>query len=386
MKSNNTLLQMLILLLLLTGSTLTAAHADDDQEAHHSSHRHQVKRSLGTPGHVFVIVLENEGYDTTFGTHSPAPYLASELSAQGALLTQYYGIGHNSLDNYIAMISGQAPNPQTQSDCMFYSAWFGDTRLDGNGQVFGFGCVLPPNVFSVANQLQAAGLSWKGYMEDMGNDPMRDGGVACAHPVLNTQDKTQKAESGDNYAVRHNPFMYFHAIIDPPAECSRHVVNLTQLDNDLSTVTTTPNYAFITPNLCHDGHDATCADGSTGGLARADEFLQSMIPRILNSPAYQKDGLLIITFDESGLDDMTACCSETAGPNSLLPGILGPGGGRVGAVVLSPFIKPGTRSDQPYNHYAMLRSIEDWFGLPHLGYAGSDDLHAFGSDIFNANR
>src|SRR4051794_26575433 len=67
--------------------------------------------------HVFVIVLENEDAAVTFGPGSPAPYLATALPAQGQLLDQYYGIGHQSLDNYVAMLSGQAPNPQTQADC-----------------------------------------------------------------------------------------------------------------------------------------------------------------------------------------------------------------------------------------------------------------------------
>src|SRR5256714_14378063 len=70
--------------------------------------------------HVFTIVLENKGFDETFGPGSPAPYLSQTLPSQGELLTQYYGIGHASLDNYIAMVSGQAPNPDTQSDCNFY--------------------------------------------------------------------------------------------------------------------------------------------------------------------------------------------------------------------------------------------------------------------------
>src|SRR3954470_15827583 len=70
--------------------------------------------------HVFVITLENKGFDETFGPTSPAPYLSQELPAQGQLLTQYHGIGHASLDNYIAMASGQAPNVITQADCPFY--------------------------------------------------------------------------------------------------------------------------------------------------------------------------------------------------------------------------------------------------------------------------
>ena len=75
--------------------------------------------------HVFVIVLENKNFDETFGADSPAKYLNQTLLPQGKLLPQYYGTGHFSLDNYISMISGQPPNPQTQADCQFFNDWAG---------------------------------------------------------------------------------------------------------------------------------------------------------------------------------------------------------------------------------------------------------------------
>jgi phospholipase C len=336
------------------------------------------------PKHVFVVMLENQGYTTTFGPNSPALYLAQTLVGKGALLTQYYGIGHNSLDDYIALVGGQAPNPQTQGDCLAYSDWQGETRLDANGQLgpLGAGCVLPTTALSIANQLQASGLSWKAYQEDMGNDVTRDGSRTCAHPALNTQDGTQKASPTDGYAARHNPFMYFHAVTDDVVGCNAKVVNLNQFYVDLASLSSTPNLSFITPNLCNDGHDTPCANGSPGGLPQINAFLQTLVPKILNSPAFQRDGLLMILFDEAGTNDVAACCNEQPGPLSPLPGISGPGGGRVGAVLLSPFIRPGTVSNVPYNHYAALRSMEDIFKLPHLGFAGAAGLQSFGSDIF----
>ncbi|HEX7942389.1 MAG TPA: alkaline phosphatase family protein, partial [Gemmatimonadaceae bacterium] len=90
----------------------------------------------------------------------------------------------------------------------------------------------------------------------------------------------------------------------------------------------------------------------------------------------------IVTFDEALSIDASACCNERSGPNTSRAGINGPGGGRTGAVLLSPFIKPGTVSDAPYNHYAMLRSVEDIFGLPYLGYAGQAGLASFGGDVY----
>lgn len=334
--------------------------------------------------HVFVIVLENKGYAQTFGAGSQAPYLSRTLVAQGALLTQYYGIGHNSLDNYLAMISGQAPNPQTQADCPVFSDWLGTATPDADGQVTGTGCVYPAAVKTVAGQLEAAGFAWRAYMEDMGNDLARDGRATCSHPAINAQDGTQKAAVGDQYATRHNPFMYFHSVIDDQANCDARVVPLSALDADLATAAATPHYVFISPNLCNDGHDdPTCVDSTTaGGLVAADRFLQTWVPKILASEAYRQDGLLIIAFDEASTSDASACCGQPTGPNTPQPGITGPGGGRVGAVLLSPRIRPGTVSDVPYNHYSLLRSVEDLFGLTHLGYAAQQGLAAFGGDIF----
>jgi phosphatidylinositol-3-phosphatase len=333
-------------------------------------------------GHVFVIVLENEDAGSTFGPASQAPYLAQTLTADGAFVPGYYGIGHASLDNYVAMVSGQAPNLVTQADCpLSLDVLPGLPTSDG--QVLGQGCVYPAAVKTVADQLSARGLTWGGYMEDMGNDPVRDNGTTCAHPATGHPDQTQQASPTDQYATRHNPFVYFHSITDDAAQCAARDVPLTRLPADLAAASTTPNLTFITPDLCHDGHDAACADGGPGGMPAADAFLREWVPRITGSPAYQSDGLLAIVFDEAA-SDSSACCGERPGPNTPAPGAQsgGPGGGRTGAVLLSPFIRPGTTSDQQYNHYSLLRSIEDSFGVARLGCAAAPDLRAFGSDVF----
>ena len=157
------------------------------------------------------------------------------------------------------------------------------------------------------------------------------------------------------------------------------------LPQDLAQASSTPNYVFITPDLCGDGHDATCADPKRpGGLAGIDQFLQQWVPKITSSPAFtQENGLLAIIFDEAATSDTSSCCGEIAGPNSPKPGINGPGGGDTGAVLLSPCITPGTVTKEQYNHYTLLRSIEDLFGLAHLGYAGLSGERSLGSDVFN---
>jgi hypothetical protein len=195
----------------------------------------------------------------------------------------------------------------------------------------------------------------------------------CRHPAIGAVDPTLIARKGDMYATRHNPFVYFHSIIDTPA-CRQNVVDLMHLDNDLESADATANFVFITPNLCHDGHDSPCVDGEPGGLKSADQFLAQLVPKILAAPAFKADGMLIITFDEAEIGDAASCCGTPK-----------PGGGRIGALVISARSKPGTTNKKPYNHYAMLCSIEDVFGLPHLGKAGAKGLKCFGKDVYDAS-
>ena len=349
--------------------------------------------------HVFVIMLENESYASTFGDPAADPYLARTLPSQGALLQDYYGTGHESNDNYISIVSGQPPNAENQADCQVFSDFAGAVTLS-DGAEAGEGCVYPANIQNIGTQLSAKGLNWKAYEEDMGNDPNREA-AACGHPAVNAQDKTQSAETGDGYATRHDPWVYFHSVIDDQTYCDRHVVALgtpsgampaaalageTGLATDLRQISTTPAFSFITPNLCDDGHDYPCTNQPSGAsaLADIDAFLQTWVPKITGSPAFRRDGLLEITFDESDgpQSDSSACCAEQPGPGSPLPGITGPGGGKVGAVLLSPYIKPGTVSTVPYNHYSSLASWESLFGLSRLADAVTVSS-TFGSDVFS---
>jgi phosphatidylinositol-3-phosphatase len=313
--------------------------------------------------HVWVVVLENKGYAETFAAGSPAPYLSRTLRRRGALLTRYYGTTHVSLGNYIAMVSGQAANAATRADCPDFVP-LSPGRRGRFGQAIGEGCVYPRWVRTVADQLTARGRSWRAYQEDI---PRR-----CARPAIASADTMHAAEVGRQYATRHNPFVYFRSVLDS-GDCTRHDVSLRRLPADLRSKRRTPNYSFITPNLCHDGHDAPCVDGRPGGLRSADAFLRTWIPRITRSPAYRR-GLVVITFDEAEGGDSSSCCGQ----------VRGDGGGRTGTVLLSPFIAPGTVSRTPYNHYGLLRSVEDLFGLAHLGLAGRPGTLGFGDDVYTA--
>jgi len=447
---------------------------------HHGHDRPPVVRAALPPGaikHIMVVELENESAETTFGPDSPATYLNGTLLKQGELLRHYYATGHASLDNYIAQISGQAPSEETSADCLGPATdpetLIGSYTdlLPGNldpdqqrypGQVDGHGCIYPASVQTIADQLDALyppdrhshEAAWRAYAEDMGNQvsgreigtPDPQGGLDCAHPPLNGVDNTNAAspatatEPADQYATRHNGFMYFHSIIDNSRECDANVVPLGEaqigkpsrldgmrlddtfsghLADDLAHQSTTPRFGWITPNLCNDGHDSTCAGPNTigetgagaGGLHGVDQFLAHWMPLLMASPAYRSGQMLVVvTFDESESGDASACCGETPGPNNPTPGFSplltsiyeqfglpipdpAPGGGEVGAVLLNPrYIEPGSVDDTGYyNHYSALRSFEDLLGihdggvdgLGHLGFAAAPGLAPFGRDVFN---
>jgi hypothetical protein len=320
-------------------------------------------------------------------------------------------------------------------------------------------------VKTIDNQLDSqypstVGRNWRSYAEDMGNNPTRDGGTAdplggtdCAHPVQTNGtavDNTNNATATDQYANRHNPFVYFHSVIDNTSSCNANVVPLGtvtvgtngapdtfagHLAQDLATPATTPRFAFVTPNLCDDGHDpsspgGTCTGtntegGKTGGLTAANLWLKHWMPLILNSPAYQSGHMLVvITSDEASLNDSHAGDNEQPGPGitnpgyspllnvpipafggltyyqllhvpGITPGVVPPtgtlpGGGQIGALLLNPvYVHTNTTSTTgSYNHYSALRTYEDLLGINtggadghgHLGFASTST--PFGTDIF----
>ena len=183
--------------------------------------RSTVVRAALPPGkinHIIVIEFENEGFATTFGPGSVATYLNGALRGEGELLQNFYATGHDSLDNYIAQVSGQAPTEDTQADCADNGFAFANVvpgTPDANqalnpGQVDGEGCVYPSAVKTIANQLGAKYppnrktdvASWRAYEQDMGNTPARDGGVPdptggtdCGHPGIGATD-TELQPSG----------------------------------------------------------------------------------------------------------------------------------------------------------------------------------------------
>jgi hypothetical protein len=339
--------------------------------------------------HVFVIMLSDQPYAPVFGPDSSAGYLQA-LERRGELLVRYYAVAHRQLANGIALVSGQGPTLATEANCTAYVDVTPAT-LGAQQQVAGDGCVYPAKTETLAGQLTAKHLTWRAYVQGM--DEAGSSSGACAHPPLGAAD-TSSAPSpgGQPYATLRNPFVYFHSLIDSPT-CAADDVGLSDLSADLSSSKRTPSLSYIVPDRCHDGSPGPCPGGAAGGLPAADGFLRQLVPKILGSSAYKDGGLLVITVDQAPTTgefaDSSSCCGQPRFPNLPVPtGVaasLPPeGGGQVGALLLSPFVKAGTTNQEPYNHFSLLRTIEDLFGLKHLGYAADAHVGSLEPSLFAA--
>ena len=305
--------------------------------------------------HVVVLTEENENASTTFAAGSPATYLKG-LRGKGVFLPGYYGTTHLSLGNYLAMVSGQGPQPLSISDCSTVSLWT---------------CVQPQGLVgqgrNLADQLEAAGLSWKSY-QDGPSTP-------CFHGPYTVGDLSPDPYQGNsttgakNYADRHNPFIYFPDVIENQPRCDAHQRPFADLSSDLA-VGTLPAFSFITPDTCHDGHDGVCAGGTTGGLVAADAWLQANLPPLLDYLA-ANNGLLVINFDEGSTPGSPAEVLAAPSDYSCSACASLGAGGRTGAVLVSPRLPQGATVATGYDHYSLLRAVEDSFGIAeHLNNAG----------------
>lgn len=352
--------------------------------------------------HVFLIVLGENGYEETFGTTATAPYLAKTLPEQGELIPNYYAVTKGDLANQIALISGQGPTLETAADCpSFTDVVPGTESATVPGQVEGAGCVYPATTESLPSQLVAKKLKWKAYLEDIGNGEAAGQPATCRHPALGTPDTSQLPVPGDAYVTWRNPFVYFHSITDG-SECAAAVVGLDRLTTDLTKKVNkqTPTLSYIVPSACHDGGELPCEPGQLAGPAATEEFLKAVIPEITSSAAYKENGLIAITSAQArqtgATPDASSCCISPHYPN-LPPapeteaetGLVKAtgGGGKVGLLLISPFVKPGSVNETvTYNHFSLLLTIEELFGFEKLGYAAEPALLPFDETVFNAGE
>jgi hypothetical protein len=280
-----------------------------------------------------VIVLENTNYSDVFGAKAgEAPYLNALANAH-VRHDAYYGIAHVSLGNYIGMVSGQIPSVLDHADCPPYKL-----------------CVR--NGPTIGQQLDAAGRTWRGYFQSMP--------APCTFPT-GTTDNYQ-----NGYATRHNPFVYFHQVVDNHAYCSAHDVPYTAFNPDLTSLSGPPNLSFIVPDTCDDGHDANCNTSGRTQIQNFDAWLAANVPPILAYMGTHSGSALFITFDEAANTDTAGCCNQPP---------LGIGGGHIGFVMVAPGLEHGAgyHSLVPAYHYSLLRTLEDGFGLGPLGEAAKGD-------------
>jgi hypothetical protein len=301
----------------------------------------------GRVKHVFVIALDSPGFDASFGAGSKMPYLSGTLRAEGELLSNFTLLTDTGLPNYMGMIGGQQPNPATSQDCPTYDE----------------SCMVSPQTINVADQLFSARFTWGAYMEDMSKN--------CERPDSGIADDTQHFRPADpatgaaatGYAVRHNPFAYFHSLTDLGG-CTQHDLPLTQLDGALASGA--PNLTFISPNLCNVGEPSECDAGVTDpGPAQADAFLAQWVPKILASPAFQRDGVLVVTFGEA---------------------IPPANGAPVGTLLLSRFLRPGSINAGAFNPLSIFKTVEDLFGLDHIAAATRSGTTSFAPDLLGPQK
>jgi phospholipase C len=246
--------------------------------------------------HVVVIVMENKECSQVVGS-SDAPYL-NALGRRYALLRNLYATGHPSFPNYLAMTAGSRLGTTVDATCAT--------------------CQYPQR--NIVDQLEAARMSWKAYMEGMPSP--------CYGPTR-----------AGSYAKRHNPFLFFSDISGDPARCA-NVVPLSQLGDDLR-ARRLPRFSWITPDLCDDMHNCPVAPG--------DRFLARTVPALLR--ALGPRGAIFITWDEG--TTKRGCCRLASGGN--IPGVIAGGA-----------VRSGARPTTAYDAYSILRTIEDGWRLARL--------------------
>ena len=257
--------------------------------------------------HIIIVVFENKEFGTVI--NNPKMPFFNQLAKSNTLLTQFYAVTHPSLPNYLALIGGDT---------------FGVT----------FDCTsCIEDATTLPDLIESAGLTWKTYQEDMPS-PCFAG-----------------AESG-NYAMKHNPFVYFKPIRLDTVRCNRSIVPLSQLQVDLA-ANSLPNFVFITPNQCNDAHDCT--------IDIADNWLKGLMDRLL--PPLDAEGkpyLVVLTWDEG--QGNHSCC-----------GLPAEAGGRIATILISPQGKNGFEDSTPYTLYSLLKTISEAWHLRYLGHAADAD-------------
>jgi len=299
--------------------------------------------------HIVEIMMENTSYSTIIG-NPVAPQLNALANAYG-LATSYFGVTHPSEPNYMANIAGS--NFGVQDDNQFYC-----TPALASTDPHCFGTTVNHTVAAptLADQLTAAGMTWRGYFQNL--PPVPPTGLIMTGPDANGPYSFKFPSNAIAlYASKHNPFLNFTGTQGALA----NMVPDTQLATDLA-ARKLPNFSLVVPDQCHDMHGTgTCSDPN-GLISAGDTYVGGIVRDIMNSPVWdQGTNAIVITWDEDDFSDEgqpgTGCCG------------FDPGGGRVATIVITNQGEQHITDNAPYNHYSLLLSMEDAFGLPCLQHA-----------------
>ncbi|HEX3885851.1 MAG TPA: alkaline phosphatase family protein [Phenylobacterium sp.] len=312
--------------------------------------------------HVFVILEENKNYEQVLST-AFAPNIAG-LAARYGDATQFWGEVHPSEANYVALLGGDTLG--IHDDDAFYCkpGDQADPACGGAGRP-GY-TDHTSRERHIGDQLEAAGMTWKGYYEDL----PEPGSLAVTAGTVATAKGPRRVAL---YASKHSGFLNFASVQHHPRRADL-IVDFKQLDRDIA-ADALPNFALIVPNQCNEMHglggegvDPDCQSGATTGLiARGDRVVGELVKRLQATKAWRarENMAIVITFDEGAGGSRGGCCGVTPNAASNY------GGGHIPTVVITNHGPHGAKDATPYNHYSLLRTFEDVFGLKeHLRYAG----------------
>jgi hypothetical protein len=288
------------------------------------------------------------------------PYLSGTLAPQGTLLSNYEVLDSATTPNGIAAISGQPPNKATKEGCPVFEAFPSSSTTTKAGIVTGDGCAYQVEIQNLATQFETVPFTWHAYMEGMAS-PTTGEPENCVYPATEPEVPVT-----GGYSAQLNPFANFHSLLDLGA-CSTNDEPITALKQDLKSEKNTANYSYISPDLCSAGVTGQCPEGAPTGAAAADAWLEEVVPLIVESPAFKKDGLLIVTFN--GVNPTAAGVPAPAKPL------------KTGALLVSQFASPGATDSTPYNPYSLLRSTEELFGLGQLAKAADPKAKSFAQPL-----
>lgn len=338
----------------------------------------------GAPQHVFYVMMENHGYDQIIGNTADAPYI-NALAARYNLATNFHGVTHPSLPNYLAAISGDFQgifdDCKAGADVTCAPEEFVPNSGDGTDSAsltdaqYQQAATTPHrfNGRNLVDQLEAHGLTWKAYMEDL---PTTGSQVQYA-PVVNSGGTSTTVKL---YAQKHNPFMYFSDINSPGNRRLENIVPLEgNLSHDLSTGSV-PNFVWISPNQCHDMHGISAssaaligqpscgypADSSQldhGAIQLGDAYVKSQVEQIMASPVWKStNSQIVLSWDENDYSGFSGGPGSPVGKNGVVLG-----GGTAPLIVISSQGGPHKTSATVLDHYSTLAAIEDEWHLGCLG-------------------